>query len=99
MKELEEIKSKFPFQFSQNEKLMTINLISYDESIHYSLICKNTKIFSMIERQLYKEYPEFMANEIIFKRNDKIINRHLSLEENGIKNNDIINFKKKEFNS
>lgn len=99
MKELEEIKSKFPFQFSQNEKIMTITLISYDENIHYSLICKNTEIFSMIERQLYKEYPEFMENEIIFKKNDKIINRHLSLEENGIKSNDIINFKEKEFNS
>ena len=99
MKELEEIKSKFPFQFSQNEKIMTITLISYDENIHYSLICKDTEIFSMIERQLYKEYPEFMENEIIFKKNDKIINRHLSLEENGIKNNDIINFKEKELNS
>ena len=96
MEELEEFKSKIPFQLSQKEKIMTINFISFDEDIQCSVLCKNTEIFSVIESKLYKEYPEYNPSENIFIHKNKNINKHLTLEENDIKNNDIIYFKQKQ---
>ena len=56
------------------------------------MICKNTDLFSRLEIELYKveEYKEFKQTENYFIVNGKKINRFETLEENGIKNSDII---------
>ena len=91
-KELRNIKSKLPFELTEHERIMTVIFTSTDQKIHYSMICKNTDFFSRLEIELYKveEYKEFKKTENFFIVNGKKINRFETLEENGIKNSDII---------
>jgi hypothetical protein len=95
-KELKILKSKIPFELSEYEKIMTVIFISIDQKIHYSMICKNTDLFSRLESELYKveEYKEFKQSENYFIVRGKKINRFETLEENGIKNSDIITLNK-----
>jgi len=95
MEELSQLKSKLPFELLENEKLMVIAFISEDENFHFSTICKNTEKFSRIENMIYNEYPCYDNDNNIFIADNKIINKHNSLENNGIKNNDIIIVKEK----
>ena len=92
-KEVNELKknlSKYPFELNDGEKLMTIIFQSSNEEINYGAICKNTDKFNIIENQLYEHYPEYGENENFFTFNGKKINKNKSMEENNIKNNDII---------
>ena len=75
------------------EKIYTINFISMgrEEIGHYSLSCKNTDIFVRLEERLYKDYPQFKNYETFFEVKTRRIKRFKTLEENKIKNNDIIN--------
>ena len=84
------MKSRFPFELLENEKLMTIIIISGDQKVHYSIICKNTQKFTEIEHKLYQRYNEYLESENYFLANGKKINKYKSLEENNIKNSDII---------
>ena len=43
IKKLNEMKMRFPFELLENEKLMTIIIISGDQKVHYYIICKNTQ--------------------------------------------------------
>ena len=95
MEELSQLKSKLPFELAEKEKLMVITFISEDENFHFSTICKNTEKFSRIENMIYNEYPCYDYDDNIFVAHNKIINKHNSLEHNGIKNNDIIIVKQK----
>jgi len=95
MEELSQLKSKLPFELAEKEKLMVITFISEDENFHFSTICKNTEKFSRIENMIYNEYPCYDYDDNIFVAHNKIINKHNSLEINGIKNNDIIIVKQK----
>ena len=90
IKQLKEKKVELP-----KEHLMSIIIISKDEKIHYSLICKNTDIFNNIENILYKEYPEYTESENSFFVNGEKINRYKNMSFNNIKNGDIIVLKKK----
>ena len=89
-KEINEIKSRFPFELSQGEKLMSLIFISADQKIHHSFICKNTDKFTKIEYLLYDIYPEYMESDNYFIVNGNKINKYKTLEENKIKNSDII---------
>ena len=75
---------------SSEEKLMTLIVISNDEIVHYSFICKNTYTFTKIEEMIYDKYPEYKKRENSFFVKGKKINRNKTLEENKIKNSDII---------
>ena len=90
IRELELKISRFPFILEEGEVLMSIIFISSDQNLHYSVICKNTDEFYKIESQIYKKYPEYTENENFFILNGKKINRYKTLEQNGVKNNDII---------
>ena len=91
-KELKEIKSKLPFDLSDGEHLMTIIFNSMNQKIHYSFICKNTDKFSRLEGLLYdiEDYQEFKETDNYFLVRGKKIKRYKTLEENGIKNSDVI---------
>jgi hypothetical protein len=65
--------------------------MSVDSKIqNYSLICKNTDTFNIIEKKVYEEYKEFYETENYFTVNGRKINKNKTLAENNIHNNDII---------
>ena len=74
------------------EEVMTINFVSMGVSDigHYSLACKNTDLFIKQEERLYEDFPLFKKYETFFKDNGRSIKRFLTLEENKIKNKDVI---------
>ena len=59
--------------------------------INYSMVCRTTDLFSSLEKRLYQDFPKYRNVEKIFMVNDNRISRNKTLEENKIKNNDIIN--------
>ena len=64
--------------------------MSTDQLINYPLVCKNTDIFSELEKKLYVEFPALKNKNLIFIANGNIIKKDLSLEENKIKNDTTI---------
>ena len=56
----------------------------------YSMICKNTEKFSKLEEKLYKDYPEYSKFDNYFKINENRVDKMKTLDENKIKNNDVI---------
>ena len=92
-KELKELKlklSRYPFELMEGEKIMSIILSTVDQKIHHSIICKNKEKFNIIENKFYEAYPDFIETENFFTLNGKKINKYKTLDENNIKNNDII---------
>ena len=73
--------------------MMSVIFISFDENIHYSLICKNDDIFSDIEQKFYDQYPEYKNTENDFIIKGKKVDRSKTFNDNRIKNSDIIIFK------
>ena len=53
-------------------------------------MCKNSDKFIKLEEKLYEEFTELGKLENSFYINDNKINKYQTLDENGIKNNDII---------
>ena len=52
IKKLNEMISRFPFELLENEKLIIVIIISGDQNVHYSIICKNTPKFTEMEHDL-----------------------------------------------
>ena len=75
------------------EKIMTVNFVSMgvNDIGHYSLVCKNIDLFVRLEERLYKDFPQLKEYETYFEANTKRIKRFKTLEDNTIKNNDVIN--------
>ena len=92
IKELEnEIKLfKSYCKFSQEEKLISIKFISANKKINFNIIAKNTDKFLKIEVILYEKYPKYANSKNFFLVNGNRINRNRSLQDNKIKNNDVI---------
>ena len=74
------------------EKIMTINFVSQgnQDITNYSLACKNTDLFVRLEEILYQDYPKFKDYETFFEVRTKRIKRFKTIEENDIRNNDVI---------
>ena len=87
-KQIKELKE----QLKQNKfaEMKTIQFISSDMKVNYSTPCKGTETFSEIEDKLYNQYPEYRNGNNTFLFNGKIIQRFKTINENGIKNGDII---------
>ena len=73
--------------------MITVNFVSMGRNDigHYSLICKKRDLFVKLEERLYEDFPQFKDYESYFLVNGKRIKRFKTLEQNHIKNNDIIN--------
>lgn len=91
-KKLKEIYSKYPFILLKNEYILSLIIISKDEKVITSLLCKNTDEFSKVESRFYQEYPEYLPNKVYFKFNNNLIDKNKTLEEIKLKNNSIIIF-------
>ena len=93
-KEIKELKmklSRYPLQLDEGDKLMSLIFTSADKVIHHSVICKNNDLFSNVENRLYDDgFPEYKESENFFTFNGVKINKNKTLEENNIKNSDVI---------
>ena len=58
---------------------------------HYSLACKNTYLFIRLEEILNNDFPQIRKHETYFEIKGRRIKRFKTLDENKIKNNDVIN--------
>ena len=88
--ELKEKLSRYPLDLSKGENLISVIFTSLDQNIYYSIICKNTEKFSKLEQKLYKKYPEYSKSDNYFLVNGNRINKYKTLNENKIKNSEII---------
>ena len=88
--ELKEKLSRYPFELNKDEKIISINFISRDGKLHYSVFCKNTEKFNRLEEKLYDDYPEYSESDNYFVSNGNIIKKFKTLKENNIHHNDII---------
>ena len=87
-------KEKFLFALDENEKLISVIISSEDKSILYSIIFQNTDKFIKIKEKFYENFPEFGKVNNLFYLNGNEIIENKTLDENGIKNSDLIIFKK-----
>ena len=88
--DLQEKLNRFPFILEKNEKLISIIFSSVGQSIHYSIVCKNTDDINKLETELYKEYPQFSETDNYFMCKGKVINKFHTFGSNHIKNGDVI---------
>ena len=88
--DLQEKLNRFPFILKKNEKLISIIFSSVGQNIHYSIVCKNTDDLNKLERELYREYPQFSETDNYFIYKGKVINKFHTFESNHIKNGDVI---------
>ena len=87
---LKEKLSRYPFELSKGDKLMSVIFTSSEQNLHYSVICKNTQKFTELETKLYNDIPEYSKSNNYFLFKGSIVNKDKSLDENKIRNNDII---------
>ena len=78
--------------FNPGEKIMAINFVSMgiQDIMNYNIICKNTDLFVKLEEKLYQDFPQFKDYETYFEVRTKRIKRFKTIEENNIRNNDVI---------
>ena len=57
---------------------------------NYTMACKTSDLFVRLEERLYHDFPKYRNYETFFMVNARKIFRFKTLEENNIKNNDII---------
>ena len=68
------------------DELMSINFISTDQNLHYSIPCIKSDIFAHIEEKLYKEYPQYKETNNTFLVNGTTVLRFKTIGENKIEN-------------
>ena len=85
-----EIKQLKSYILSPGEKLIFIKFISVNQKIDFSTVAKINDIFMKIETIFYNNYPNYKDIKINFLIKGKKINRNKTIEENNIKNNDIL---------
>ena len=93
---LNEILKRYPIILEENEKLISIIFASSDQTMHYSIICKNTDTLSYLEPKLYKEFPNFIESDNMFLCKGTVINKYKTFESYNIKNGDILVLNKRD---
>ena len=91
LKEINALKSCVPFDIKAGDKLMSVIFNDTTGHIsHYSILCKNTQVFSELEKILYDQFPNYKQSENAFIFNGNVINKFKTLKENKIKHGDYI---------
>ena len=75
---------------NEDENIISVIFGTTDQKLHYSVPCRKTDSFSRIEKKLYKEYPEYKEKNKYFLVNGNQIDVNKTIEENKIKNSDVI---------
>ena len=76
----------------ENDKIISVLFMTQgnQDIINYSMACKSTDLFSSLEERLYQDFPKYRTFKKIFMVRANRILRNKTLEQNNIKNNDII---------
>ena len=82
--ELNNYKSKIN-NVNFNEQ-MSVNFISSDKNLNFSIPCLKTNTFAEIEEKLYKQYPQYRETNNTFIANGTQILRFKNIDENKIGN-------------
>ena len=77
-------------KFTPEEKLLSIKFVSVFQDISFTIVEKNTTLFSDIEKILYNKYQHYKPFENYFLANGQKINKNLTLKENNIRDNIVI---------
>ena len=75
------------------KKLMSLIFISDSEDIYWSIICEKSDSFLILENSFFKNYPECNKSKIYFMFKGVKIKKEKSLQDLGIRHNDIIYIK------
>ena len=89
--ELNNYKSQLNNNIIPNNKvyfndIMSVNFISSDQNVHYSVTCLKTNTFAEIEEKLYKQYPQYRETNNTFLANGMQVLRFKTIDENKIGN-------------
>ena len=90
IKNMKDTISRFPFILFDNEYIILLIIMTKDEKVIYSIMCKNTDKLNKIENKFYQEFPEYLWNKGNFFNNNNLLDGDKTLEDNKLKNNDII---------
>ena len=93
VEQMKKINSKFPLNLVDNEYILVLLVITQDEKVIFSLICKNTDKFQKVENKFYENYPEYNSNNGKFFFKNNLLGKEKTLEECKLRNNDIIIFR------
>ena len=74
----------------EDDNIISVIFKTMDQKIQYSVPCRKTDFFSKIDKKLYKEYPEYKEKNRYFLVNGNQIDVNKTIEENNIKNSDVI---------
>ena len=72
------------------EKIISIFFTSINEEIYRPISCEKADTLDKIEEKIYNEYPKYKEYNIFLTVNGKVIESDKTLEENGIKDGNII---------
>jgi len=72
------------------EEIIALFFTSINQVVHRPISCKNTDTFVRIEEKIYNEYPQYKDYNTYLTVNGKVIKRFKTLEENNIKDGNII---------
>ena len=87
---LNSIKGRLSFDIKEGEKLMCVVFRTGDQSIIQPIMCKNKQKFNEVENLLYEKCPQFKESENYFLANGNKVNKSKTLEENKIKDDEIL---------
>ena len=76
----------------KNEKPFHINFVSSNNDAYYTFPCKKTDLVCTLEEKLSEEFEEYKKNNFMLIMDTRRIKRFKTVEENGIKNGDVIHF-------
>ena len=78
--------------FNPEDKIISVLFMTQgnNDIFNYSMPCKTTDLFIKLEEKLYQDFPKYRNIKKIFMVNTNKVLRFKTLEENKIKNNDII---------
>ena len=68
------------------DDMMSINFISTDSNLHYSIPCIKSDIFAHIEEKLYKQFPQYKETNNTFIVNGTTVLRFKTIAENKLVN-------------
>ena len=69
---------------------MCVIFVTGNHEIHYPFICKDKQKFNELENLLYEKFPKYKETENFFTVNGNKVNKSKTLEENKIKDGDVI---------
>ena len=75
---------------TRNKWGFAINFISTNQEFNYPLVCNDNDLISILEEELYNEYPKYKDYNTYLTCNGTVLKRFKTVKENNIKKGDVI---------